>query len=53
MRKKIVKIGSSHGIILDKSFMELLKITPDTVFVMSTNGKDEILFKVLPNGKTK
>ncbi len=39
MIKKLVKTGSSYALIIDKSIMELLNITPDTPLEIKTDGK--------------
>jgi antitoxin component of MazEF toxin-antitoxin module len=38
MVKRIVPIGNSYGLIIDKAILELLKITPDTELELSTDG---------------
>jgi antitoxin component of MazEF toxin-antitoxin module len=43
MRKQLIKIGSSLGIIIDKPVLDLLKITPDTPLEVSTDGERLIL----------
>ena len=39
MIKKLVKTGSSYALIIDKSIMELLNITPETPLEIKTDGK--------------
>lgn len=39
MIKKLVKTGSSYALIIDKSIMELLNITPETPLEVTTDGK--------------
>jgi hypothetical protein len=38
MIKKLTAIGNSHGLLIDKSILELLKITPETELELSTDG---------------
>jgi antitoxin MazE len=38
MIKKLIAIGNSYGLVIDKSILELLKITPDTELELSTDG---------------
>ena len=38
MIKKLTPIGNSHGLVIDKSILELLKITPETELELSTDG---------------
>jgi antitoxin component of MazEF toxin-antitoxin module len=38
MIKKLTPIGNSHGLVIDKSILEILKITPDTELELSTDG---------------
>jgi antitoxin component of MazEF toxin-antitoxin module len=39
MTKKLVQIGNSAGLIIDKPILELLGITLDTELELSTDGK--------------
>lgn len=43
MVKKLTKLGTSHSIIIDKSIMQLLSITPDTPLEVRTDGKSLII----------
>ena len=43
MVKKLIKHGNSAALIIDKPIMEMLKITNETVFELSTDGKNLIL----------
>jgi len=43
MRKKLVTVGSSMGLIIDKPILELLKITPETEIEVETDGENLIL----------
>lgn len=39
MRKTLSKHGNSYALVLEKSLMELLHITPETPLEISTDGK--------------
>ena len=43
MTKKLIQHGNSAAIIIDKPIMELLNITKETIFQLSTDGKNIIL----------
>ncbi len=43
MEKRLTKIGSSLGIIIDKPILELLRITAETKIEISTDGDQLIL----------
>ena len=43
MTKRLIKHGNSAAIIIDKPIMELLNITNETTFQLSTDGKNIIL----------
>ena len=43
MTKKLIQHGNSAAIIIDKPIMELLNITKETSFLLSTDGKNIIL----------
>ena len=43
MVKKLIQHGNSAALIIDKPIMEMLNITNDTSFVVSTDGKNLIL----------
>ena len=38
MQKRLIKIGSSLGIIIDKPILDLLRITADTPLEVTTDG---------------
>ena len=38
MIKKLTAIGNSYGLVIDRSILELLRITPDTELELSTDG---------------
>jgi len=39
LQKKLHKIGNSYGVILDRSLLGVLGISPDTLLEISTDGK--------------
>lgn len=43
MVKKLIQHGNSVALIIDKPIMELLKITDETTFELSTDGRNLIL----------
>ena len=43
MVKKLIQHGNSAALIIDKPIMEILHITNDTLFEISTDGKNLIL----------
>lgn len=43
MQKSLTKIGSSLGIIIDKSILDLLRITADTPLEVTTDGDRLVL----------
>lgn len=43
MQKQLTKIGSSLGIIIDKSILDLLRITADTPLEVTTDGDKLVL----------
>jgi antitoxin component of MazEF toxin-antitoxin module len=43
MVKKLVQHGNSVALIIDKPIMEMLNITSETTFILSTDGKNIIL----------
>ena len=43
MVKKLIQHGNSAAIVIDKPIMEMLKITNETTFELSTDGKNIIL----------
>ena len=38
MRKKLVRLGNSYALIIDKSILELFEIRPDTILQITTDG---------------
>jgi antitoxin component of MazEF toxin-antitoxin module len=43
MIKKLIQHGNSVALVIDKPIMEMLKITNETFFELSTDGKNLIL----------
>ena len=43
MVKKLIQHGNSAAIVIDKPIMEMLNITNETTFELSTDGKNIIL----------
>jgi len=43
MTKKLIQHGNSLALVIDKPIMEMLKINNDTLFDLSTDGKNIIL----------
>jgi len=43
MVKKLIQHGNSVALVIDKPIMEMLKITNETTFELSTDGKNLIL----------
>ena len=43
MTKRLIQHGNSAALIIDKPIMELLNITNETTFQLSTDGKNIIL----------
>jgi len=43
MVKKLIQHGNSSALVIDKPIMELLKITNETTFELTTDGKNLIL----------
>ena len=43
MIKKLIQHGNSVALVIDKPIMEMLKITNDTTFELTTDGKNLIL----------
>jgi antitoxin component of MazEF toxin-antitoxin module len=43
MVKKLIQHGNSVALVIDKPVMEMLKITNETLFELSTDGKNLIL----------
>jgi antitoxin component of MazEF toxin-antitoxin module len=43
MAKKLVQYGDSVALVIDRPIMEMLKLTDETAFELSTDGKNLIL----------
>ena len=43
MTKKLIKHGNSAALILDKAILDLLNVTMDTPFEISTDGKSIVI----------
>jgi antitoxin component of MazEF toxin-antitoxin module len=43
MIKRLIQHGNSAALVIDKPIMEILKITNETIFEISTDGKNLIL----------
>ena len=43
MVKKLIKHGNSLALVIDKPILEMLNITNETIFELSTDGKNLIL----------
>ena len=43
MVKRLIQHGNSVALVIDKPIMEMLKITSETTFELSTDGKNLIL----------
>jgi antitoxin component of MazEF toxin-antitoxin module len=43
MLKKLIQHGNSAALVIDKTIMEMLKITSETTFELTTDGKNIIL----------
>ena len=43
MVKKLIQHGNSAALVIDKPIMEMLKITNETTFELSTDGRNLIL----------
>jgi len=51
MVKKLIQHGNSAALVIDKPIMETLKITNETTFELSTDGKNLILSPQIKHGK--
>jgi len=43
MIKKLIQHGNSAALVIDKPIMEMLKISSETIFELSTDGRNLIL----------
>jgi antitoxin MazE len=46
MRKTLCKHGNSYALVIDKPVLELLHVTPDTPFEITTDGQSLLLSPV-------
>lgn len=53
MTKKLSKTGTSYSLIIDKSIMQLLSITPETLLEIKTNGTSLIITPIENNLEEK
>jgi antitoxin component of MazEF toxin-antitoxin module len=51
MVKKLIQHGNSVALVIDKPIMQILKITNETVFELSTDGKNLILSPQIENNQ--
>ena len=51
MVKKLIQHGNSAALVIDKPIMEMLKITNETTFELSTDGKNLILSPQIENNQ--
>jgi antitoxin component of MazEF toxin-antitoxin module len=49
MVKKLIRHGNSAALVIDKPIMEILNITNETIFELSTDGKNLILSPQIEN----
>jgi len=53
MVKRLIQHGNSAALIIDKPIMEMLKITNETTFEISTDGKNLILSPQIEHSQEK
>jgi antitoxin component of MazEF toxin-antitoxin module len=46
LRKKLTKFGNSHGIVIDRPILDLLKINLDTELEITTDGEKLVISPV-------
>jgi antitoxin component of MazEF toxin-antitoxin module len=51
MVKKLIQHGNSVALVIDKPIMEILNITNETTFELSTDGKNLILSPQIENNQ--
>jgi len=51
MVKKLIQHGNSAALVIDKPIMEILNITNETTFELSTDGKNLILSPQIENNQ--
>jgi len=53
MVKRLIQHGNSVALVIDKPIMEMLKITNETTFELSTDGKNLILSPQIERSQEK
>jgi antitoxin component of MazEF toxin-antitoxin module len=53
MLKRLIRHGNSSALVIDKPIMEMLNITSETTFELSTDGKNLILSPQSENTQEK
>ena len=53
MVKKLIQHGNSAALVIDKPIMEMLNITNETTFQLSTDGKNLILSPQIIQGQER
>ena len=53
MIKRLIQHGNSTALVIDKPIMEILNITNDTTFELSTDGKNIILSPQVEHSQEK
>ena len=53
MVKRLIQHGNSVALVIDKPIMEMLKITNETTFELSTDGRNLILSPQISHGQEK
>ena len=53
MVKRLIQHGNSAALVIDKPIMEMLKITNETTFELSTDGKNLILSPQIEHSQEK
>ncbi|MDR3237178.1 MAG: AbrB/MazE/SpoVT family DNA-binding domain-containing protein [Spirochaetia bacterium] len=53
MIKKLIRHGNSSALVIDKPIMEMLNITSETTFEVSTDGKNLILSPQIDNNQER
>ncbi|MCL1958252.1 MAG: AbrB/MazE/SpoVT family DNA-binding domain-containing protein [Spirochaetes bacterium] len=53
MVKRLIQHGNSAALVIDKPIMEILNITNETTFELSTDGKNLILSPQIENNQEK
>ncbi len=53
MIKKLIKHGNSYAMVIDKAILESLKVTPETPFEITCDGRSIVLTPVLDADREK